>query len=626
MNILENGNENDANVEDIDLNDIESLKRDNEMKERELEMLIEQNNFHKFCTNNLDEMTMASKAKEAYEEKRKTIINEKTVQLKNSLKSLNQNISKSLIEFHSKFGNEEKLNQYYLNDIEEFGLEMEGYLNNEKNLLEKIRNLVSYEINLSDIQQDPNGSMLNNEFKQNNDFTSENNKCENVANILKILAKNYPVSIHDEFMCKLEYEMTKFDLNNMNHVIKFKDDILEYSQDELQLNPQLAIKIENKIKENEFQTELLKSKCESLSEKIMGIIDLLANLKMASIVNMDMDRKFIEYKLFQSKQDKLIRFLTSQKSRIQYLIYLENMKLNETSNFKQVFQDLIADFNFISPPNSNINNFDQNSTLIASSKTNRNYNESFSTSLANILSSTMINNNNNNNTNFSNTSNYTNYSSSTFISSPNRFSSNKSRLSSNPYADFQLSSKQANKYDNDSQDSAFVHLMNQFLISVLTKFESEGLNHQIFSLKKPISINFIDNLENFTHLYNLVHSTFTMNKTCMIKPHVDNLCKLIQESVDYLYESDSKETNNGKKICIKRGKDLHRPFTKLHDNVSDLEQAFIQRVLQKYNNYNSQLEENKLLRIRRNLFVDFYTNPQKLEYLIEQLNVMQSDY
>jgi hypothetical protein len=623
MDALESEYDTDSDCEDVDLNDIESLKRDNEMKERELEMLIEQNNFHKYCTNNLNEMTMAIKGKEAYEEKRKAKINEKTAELKNSLKSLNQNISKSLIEFHSKFGNEEKLNRFYLSDIEEFELDMDGYLNNEKDLLEKIQNLISYEVNLSDVQQDLNGSIVNNELRQNTEFRNENNKCENVANILKILAKNYPVSIHDQFMCKLEYEMTKFDLDSMNHVIQFKDKIFEYSQEELQSNPNLTAKIENKIKEYECQIELLKSEYEPLSEKIKSTIDLLANLKMVSIVNMDMDRKFIEYKLFQSKQDKLIRFLTWQKSRIEYLVYLENMKLNETSNFKQIFQDLIADFNFISPPNSTINNFEQNSTLMASSKVNKNYNESFSASLANILSSTMINNNSN--SNFSNASNYTNYSSSTFISSPNRFSSsNKSRLSTNPYADFQISSKQDNKYDN--QDSAFIHLMNQFLISVLTKFESEGLNHQLFSLKKPISINFNDNLENFIHLYNLVHSAYTMNKTSMIKPHIDSLYKLIQESVDYLYDSDGKETNNVKKICIKRGKDLQRPFTKLHENVTELEQAFIQRVLQKYNNYNSQLEENKLLKVRRNLFVDFYTNPQKLEYLMEQINAMQSDY
>ena len=67
---------------------------------------------------------------------------------------------------------------------------------------------------------------------------------------------------------------------------------------------------------------------------------------------------------------------------------------------------------------------------------------------------------------------------------------------------------------------------------------------------------------------------------------------------------------------------LAEPLQKLEEQTSQIHDIFSYKIFKSYNNYKSQLASNKLLQLRRNLFVIYYTNPHQIEFIVQQLNAI----
>ncbi|RNA41181.1 hypothetical protein BpHYR1_036764 [Brachionus plicatilis] len=79
-------------------------------------------------------------------------------------------------------------------------------------------------------------------------------------------------------------------------------------------------------------------------------------------------------------------------------------------------------------------------------------------------------------------------------------------------------------------------------------------------------------------------------------------------------------SHNLSKINAKMSRHLENQMTKLNDQTRDLQNVFASQVYQTYSHLKQQLSSNKLINLRRNFFVHFYTNPKQIENIMEQLN------
>ena len=166
---------------------------------------------------------------------------------------------------------------------------------------------------------------------------------------------------------------------------------------------------------------------------------------------------------------------------------------------------------------------------------------------------------------------------------------------------------------NEAEESLHVHLLNQFLIDVLRKVETEF--DQAITLRKPVSIDFNENLSTFAHLKSSVESLWDQKRAAW---HMRYKCMddLLSCSVEYLYDKNNR-------MCIRMPKCLDEPLRKCKEKAEEAKDTFCDKVFEPYNSYKQQLERNKLIQLKRNFFVHFYNyDAEKINYIMEQLNAL----
>jgi len=617
-----------AYVHDDNLDTIADLERENHLNELEIEMLMKKLDTQKFMQRKLNENFKILKQKEDSEQNKIVKLREKLAITKSNMKNMNQTLSKSLIEFQTIFNDEDKINSFFFGDLKD-EMSFNNYTSAEKAILNFVKVLKDFEFDYSNMMEMDMFNCLSFDLNELNlpqmEFgqNEKDKEYERIKKILKLMVVRYPNIMGDWFANKLNYELEKSELYELIKIAERPREFFQCTQEQLKSNPNSRLALEELTKRNQANIEQLNKDCKQLSFQIRSLIKVLPSLKMVDLLNLDINKKQIELNLYINKQEKLMRILNWQKGRIQFLEYLQDQKLDEIDNLKTLFDELITENNMFQSNNN------QNSMIISASPNIKKNMNLFSTS-ANIFSSTMI-------------APTTSSQSSFFLSSPNRlnhykktvmssFSLASNKFSSNPYTDYQFTSNKAHGPSSDKLimnefDSPFMHILNQLLISSLTEFESDDFDQRLFKFKHPISIDFSENLENFVYIFNNVHEMCLKSGSSQIADYLKEFYRLIKGGINYLYERDNQNsrsnmpcTFNLSKIQLTTTKSMDDSLKKLNDVQSEIHDAFAMRIFQKFNNYKTQLASNKLVQIKRNLFIHFYTNSQQLEHLIEQLN------
>jgi hypothetical protein len=414
---------------------------------------------------------------------------------------------------------------------------------------------------------------------------------------------------------KLEQDISRSLLNLMNHLNANKTELFEFTQRQLQSDPKYSQILEERIKLNELRALELKQTCSELSERIAEQIHRLSNIKMINMVNYHMIKKKIDLAAFASKQDKLVRHLNMQRHRIEFLAHVQSLKLNDIDRLKEMFEQLMGE-NSLMPNAGALNN--TNSSMMSFAAPKNNVSMMYSKQM---LSSTMA----------------PMASSHMPIFNPKPTSSNILNLSS-------INNHQFIENNLTDSHAPFVHLINQLLINALAKFnaslENDADDQPLFELKRPVSVNFADNLETFVDLHKQVAS-FCANNTSSSSQirHVNRFYQIIKKSIEYMYERDDRKKVSSSslgnlasassssclsyklnKLNIRMVKSLQQPLEKLSERTTELESAYVSRVFKKLHECKAKLGENELCMLKRDLFVYFYSNPMQMESIIERLN------
>lgn len=572
-------------------NDPAILKKKIELLEREIQLKRRRNQFNAFCHKKFNDNLKELRVKEEAECRINAKLDERETFIKSSLKTSNQSLNKSLIELKAKLGDDERINELGSHHDSE---KIENYLVNENLFLKQIKKLMNLEIHCTDLN--------NLELKLNSESTESAEPSENEILEQKqfqlIMKKKFPKVMDKWIQMKIADCSTRVVLDEVSRIDNEFDQFFVYSEEELRQNENLVRELENKCLQNERERDAAKEKLQDLVRLMPNLINQLAYLKMVHLACIDLENKEINLNLFLNKQEKISKFLLSQKSRIDFIEQLTSSKLNQLENLKQMFCEL-AESNNIS---SNRTNASVLSTSIIggafTSLMHSNKNLSINQySKQNLLSSTF-------NTSITNR----------FISSPSK----------------NLSSKL--NYGGDLQidpNSSFLHLLNQFLITILTKFDqNKNIDGEEFEFRNPISINFDDNMENFILIRNFVNCLYK-TKILNWQSRYKNFYDVILKSIEYLYEKEEYKTDsrfnsafsyNLSKINAKMSRCLEDKMNSLNEQNRDLQNLFVSQVYQNYSHLKQQMSTNKLSNIRRNFFVHFYTNPKQIEVIMEQLN------
>ncbi len=181
--------------------------------------------------------------------------------------------------------------------------------------------------------------------------------------------------------------------------------------------------------------------------------------------------------------------------------------------------------------------------------------------------------------------------------------------------------------DNNSAFQEVWHILNKFLISVLTDLRSDESVQKLFHFDNQISVNFPDNLQCFASLYEAVTDKFKSTVNVNIKQNYARLFTNIEEAIDYCYEQDtSKESNpflrhkyDFSSIRIKTAKFLEEPL-RIFEHEQDELEAQVIKLLKQINAERSLLASSSLEVLKRNLFVYFINKPQLMEDIVMNLN------
>jgi hypothetical protein len=188
---LENAQNNKEDISADCCSSLESLKRDLKFKEQELKHLSEQYELSQYVNMNLSENLFELKNRQALHSNQIQKLNEKESLVKNSCKMLNQNLSKSFIEFQMKFGqNSEEDNNnrqqqqqqnssvYDNNNTNAINDSLlENYLTSEKSLLAKLQTLSVVEIDCVSFRNKFNKEKLDQLIASDFDFDKKTFKC-----------------------------------------------------------------------------------------------------------------------------------------------------------------------------------------------------------------------------------------------------------------------------------------------------------------------------------------------------------------------------------------------------------------------------------------------------------------
>jgi hypothetical protein len=599
--------------DDVDYNDAESLRRSNERMEKELEMLNKQIEMKKFCRNSSNQNLLSQNERKVSDDALKIELDEQIEAKKKNSKILNQELNKTLIEFQSKLSDEEKLikhNKFFSLQDPDVQSSVDNYIANEQQLLNEINELMSLEIDLNAIKNLDCASTSINQLENREDTAQKE---------IQIMLNTYPKLLEVLFDAKIK---TEYDISYINELVKIIENKSDFFQAQFvpgQRMPALSEKErqnwEAKIRKLELLTGSLSAKCQELTKPAYEKMNKYAKLKIANLLQFDVLKKECETSLMLNTQAKLGRALTEQKIRVEFVKHLKNLQMNEMDDLRQVLENVIAETSSFSQLIPNMSLF--NTT--AAQNTNKTMLNPFTTSTANLFSSTMI-------------SQPGYYGANSFSSSPSRLN-NKGKLA------YKLN---GGPFFGDAQflDGAQnIEIINQFLIAVLAKLQQDQLNTELTKAKNPISTNFNDNLESFMGIVNTIDSAYKKCSQNEWRKKVLYTNKLINYGIEYLYDKESSSNQssaalkqqsmsnstlkyNFNRTNIRLVKGLEEPLRNLNEKKNQLQNQFVGNIHQHYDAYKRQLASNKLIELKKNFFIHFYTNPQVVNMIIEQINAM----
>jgi len=140
-------------------------------------------------------------------------------------------------------------------------------------------------------------------------------------------------------------------------------------------------------------------------------------------------------------------------------------------------------------------------------------------------------------------------------------------------------------------------------------------------------VNFPDNLQCFTSLYEAVTDKFKSTVNVNVKQNYTRLFGLLEQAIDYCYEKDSsgklnpflKHKYDFSNIRIQTAKFLEEPLKIFESEYEELE-ALVIMLMKQINAERSLLDSSSLEVLKRNLFVYFLNKPQIMEDIVMNLN------
>lgn len=444
-----------------------------------------------------------------------------------------------------------------------------------------------------------------NEKHLNNEIEKE---YENVDELLKLIVKYYPDVIQQWFTAKLNYQIQKCNNFEMNKIIEDKSSFFVYTQEQLDADSSLRHNLEANTRLNNQRQCLLLNEIEAIKCKVPNVLEKFSQLKVIQIIEKDMKTKQIELNLFLTKQDKLISSLLEQNKRLNTVHRKQTDLLARIDSLHKELTSLMRHkpaitSAFTSTSTGNLNFKPGNDASICQAK-----DVSFSCSMANLLSCSVNFNNPLTPSKFGQNQNSTLIAGFTNKKQPITHSVSYSNLSS----------------ISTSTESAFTHLINQFMITVLTGLKSDKLAQKYIKLAKPISVNFSDNLENLLS----IHEAISINGAKLRESNMKTLFelfKLIDESMEYMYEKNESNGHqvsdiNLSRIKIESTRFMEEPLEQLERQRNALEQRFAQHIYPRVKRHADRFKSNRLEQLKRNMFVIFYTKPHLIESIIESMN------
>jgi hypothetical protein len=516
----------------------------------------------------------------------------------------------------------------FLNTIKDYSFAEFDYINNlenaKKNQKEK-RILKPVDTNKINLEEFDDKMTISNTDKPQTTENSQKLKYEQLEKVISLMHNKYPQLMAAWFRSQVAFKLDYSILSEMKRILERKHEFFEFTQEQLEQSPACRQLLEKRINQNYSQSTHLKDQLALFGNQIESSVTMLSNLKAQKLIQYDMDKKHIELSLFLNKQDKLLRFLSSQSSRLKLLDKLECMKLNNIEEFKQVLEELIVEKSlFFSNGKHNSSVLASSSFFLSNANTNANNNNSFfstsfSASMANMLSSTIFPGQN------------SPPNASVTSLSPKALMPRK-MLNSNSLNGItaQHSHKQPMSL-RTADSSEIMHIFNKFLILILSRLQSDEAMQDLIKFKNQVSVNFSDNLQLFLNLYETAHENLKLINTVNVRQNFQNLYHVIEKSIEYLYEEDNDCSSGASaysihrydlsKIKIRTAKFLLEPLANLDKQREEIEVQFL-KLLKMINSYKNFLASNQLERLKRELFVIFLLKPHLIESIVDNLNVM----
>lgn len=525
------------------LDDEESLRRDNEIKQGLLEHLLEQQKQADFYLDKYTTMYMELNKKEQQNVKTSQGLDSKIGAFDTEVKFLNQQFEKAISEFQIHF-NEENLIKCLMDesnctDEQTTNFHCVNYANLERALLEKMAGML-YTEPLEPATESEHQTAATSYFAA---------KMDELKCIMKNRSKS---SLHKWLDAKLSYEFARESIEEIKKILENFDKLLvNYTQDKLNANPTAREKMRLVIKDNIQISKSYEKSKKKVSDQLQLKMSALATDKLVKLGLIETDRKLINLNLFRYKQDKVLKHLHMQRTRIDFNDFVLNLKINNLKTLTSMVDGFLND-------------------------------------------------------------------------SANSF----------PLKVFESNIEPSMQNDAQQHHEAQIHLLNQFLISILTKFQNDDdqliQNDDKFELDNRISTNFNDNLDSLVSLSNRIVECMSSSDKHRQKKLATDIYKSIWNALEHVYEKNdpldgaSNESTGGrlnfKRFTLNQIKVVDELLAELKAKTHNLECQFTMRIYSTLKAHRTELNDNKLYRLRRDFFVNFFTNPRQIDVILEHLN------